>query len=102
MLELLNTPAARAALRRWPWVVAGAIVIGAALALVAAMRPMAYVAAVDVVPVRGEAVAGPVTAGVPSFIVGATPERRQALAQLVRSPDVERAVQRELGARLSD
>jgi hypothetical protein len=88
-----------AVLRRIGWLVVPAL-LGALLGGAwAALQPLTYVASADVVPRRVIA-AAPSTGPLQAPIVGATAERRQALAQLVRSPDVERAVQADLGSSL--
>ncbi len=99
-------------IRRWHWLAAVAtLAAGAAMASIA-LQPPVYTASVDIVPKRARtevsfdtrirtlsAESGAQTTNAPGApaLAAISAERRQALAQLVRNPDVERAVREELG-----
>jgi hypothetical protein len=100
-------------MRRWTWLAAGAagaMVVAAALLLT---QSLTYVATVSIVPTRARTEVNYDTRirtlssdssaqnGQPSLSV-VTPERRQALAQLVRSLEIETDVRAKLGDRLPE
>jgi len=100
-------------IRRWRAVCLGAVLAGTVAVLVTLFRPQAYVASVNLVTKRArievnydtrirtispESSVGNGGQGAP--LASISPERRQALGQLVLSPDIEQAVRTELGAKL--
>lgn len=100
--------------RRWMWVAGGAVLAATVAALVVISQPRMYTTSIDVVPKRARTevnydtrirtVSSDTTTGGQGQGAGGlaavSAERRQALAQLVRNPDVEKVVREELGAAL--
>ncbi|HEV2122623.1 MAG TPA: hypothetical protein VGW38_07600, partial [Chloroflexota bacterium] len=96
-------------LRRWAWIGAGALIVAVLAGVLVVLQPRSYTASVEVIPKRARievdyetrirmlsdgATRGP-QAG--TSLLSATAERRQTLAQLVRSADIEASVRKELG-----
>lgn len=100
-------------IQRWKWIAAGAgVTVVVVAAFLLSQRPV-YVASVSIVPKRARTEVNYETrirtvsadsaaqSGQPGF--GAiTPERRQALAQLVRGLEIEQDVRTQLGDRLPE
>jgi len=99
VFDVTSSAALYAIAQRWYWLVLSTVVGAAAAAGWAASQPLIYTASVDVVPQMRLVLAAP---GLTPAYAGATAEHRQTLAQLVRSPDVERVVQDELGNTLPE
>jgi hypothetical protein len=97
-------------LASWYWILAAGLLFAAVVTGLLAIRPTTYVASVDVVPNRGrtevnfntgiETVSPNGANGQTAVASAMTAERRQALVQLARSPDVEAEVRRELDSKL--
>ena len=100
--------------RRWTWLAAAAGLAVVAAFLVTALQPQEYTASVNVVPKRARTEVNYDTrirtvsadgaaqgqGGQVVLPLAVSAERRQALAQLVRDADIERAVRQELGDQL--
>jgi uncharacterized protein involved in exopolysaccharide biosynthesis len=96
-------------IRRWRWIAALTVLPALVAIVVSLLAPRAYTATLDVVPnrartevdyetrIRTVSGANTTQSGGASTI---TAERRQALAMLVRTADIEAMVQEELGAEL--
>jgi uncharacterized protein involved in exopolysaccharide biosynthesis len=96
MLESAVMSALGTLRRQWIWIAAlataGSLVAGGW----ALSRPRLYIASVDIVPRRTVLSVPPGGTIAVATSVGASFDRRRALAALVRNPDVERSVQQEL------
>lgn len=98
--------------RRWPWLLGGAAAATALAALILLRQPLEFTTTVNVIPKRARTEVnydtrirtvyegGGFNGQAVSSLVGASAERRQALAQLVRSAGLERAARERLGAAL--
>ncbi len=114
MSELSGSMILLLLVRRWTWVAGGAVLAATVAALVVISQPRMYTTSIDVVPKRARTevnydtrirtVSSETTTGGQGQGAGGltavSAERRQALAQLVRNPDVEKVVREELGAAL--
>src|SRR4051794_2104424 len=105
-------------MRRWRWLAAGAVIAAAIAGVLVLSQPRTYTATVDVVPKRARTevnydtpirtlssdTGGQASGGQASspLLAPISPERRMALAELVRNPDVEQAVREELGSKLPE
>jgi capsular polysaccharide biosynthesis protein len=105
----LGSQALRTVVQRWKWMLVGAIATVSVVAIVLMLQPPSYASTVNIVPMRARTEVdydtrirtissdGAAPTQGSTSLPSASVERRQALAQLVRSAEIEQEVRSRLG-----